>query len=145
MLSCGAAADDTPIELAWRDRDGEHVAQRRVGELRALVLDAVAGRRIGCVTDLRCTEPNAEQLSGLLSDVDVLYIEARFLDVERDQAACKNHLTARQAGEWARRLRARRVVPFHFSPRCRGGEDELRAEVFAAWGGAPHASAITSP
>ncbi|MEK8033069.1 MBL fold metallo-hydrolase [Ideonella sp. DXS29W] len=139
------APDDTPIELAWRDRDGEHVARRPVGELRALVLDAVAGRRIGYVTDLRFTEPNAEQLSRLLSDVDLLYIEARFLDVERDQAARKNHLTARQAGEWARRLRARRVVPFHFSPRYRGGEDELRAEVFAAWGGAPHASAITSP
>lgn len=138
-LFAGAPAD-TPIDVAWRDREGEHRLQRSVADLRPLVLDTVPGRRIGYVTDLRFTEANIAQLAGHLGDVDQLHIEARFLDEEREQAARKNHLTARQAGEIARRLRAKRVIPFHFSPRYRGREDELRAEVLAAWGGSPRAA-----
>lgn len=137
------APDDTPIDLDWRDNEGEHHERRRVSELRSLVLDQVPGRRIGYVTDLRFTQANIEQLARHLSDVDLLYIESVFLDEEREQAARKNHLTARQAGEIAHRLRAKKVVPFHFSPRYRGREDELRAEVMMAWGGTPQAIALT--
>ena len=123
------AADATPIEVAWRDRTGDHVEQRSVGELRPLVLDSVAGRRIGYVTDLRHTQDNVEQLVRLLGDVDLLYIEAVFLDADRDHALRKNHLTARQAGEIARAVRAKKVVPFHFSPRYRGDEAALHREL----------------
>jgi ribonuclease Z len=131
------AADDTPIDIAWCDRAGAHTGQRCVGELRPLVLDTVPGRRIGYVTDLRFTEANIDQLTRHLSDVDLLHIESVFLDAERDHALRKNHLTARQAGEIARRLRARKVVPFHFSPRYHGREDAVRAQVWAAWGHPP--------
>jgi ribonuclease Z len=126
------APDDTPIDLVWQDRDGAHREVRQVGELRPLVLDSVPGRRIGYVTDLRFTEANIEQLEKLLADADLLYIESVFLDADKDQALRKNHLTAGQAGEIARQLRVKKVVPFHFSPRYRGREDELRAEVLAA-------------
>ena len=126
------AADDTAIEVAWRDASGGHAERRSVGELRPLVLDTIPGRRIGYVTDLRFTPANVAQLARLLDGVDLLYIESVFLDRDRDQAARKNHLTARQAGEIAQRLGARKVVPFHFSPRYRGDETALRDEV-AAW------------
>lgn len=126
------APDGTLIDLAWHDGRGEHRAQRPLGELRALVLDTVPGRRIGYVTDLCGTEANARVLEQLLAPVDLLCIEAVFLDADRAHALRKNHLTARQAGEMARRLQARQVVPFHFSPRYRGREHELRAEVEAA-------------
>jgi ribonuclease Z len=129
------APDDTPIDVAWRDRHGAHTQQRTVGELRPVVLDTVPGRRIGYVTDLRFTEANIDQLMHLLADVDLLHIESVFLHADRDHSLRKNHLTARQAGEIARRLRARHVVPFHFSPRYRGREVELRTELFAAWSG----------
>jgi ribonuclease Z len=129
------APDDTPIDLVWQDRDGAHRESRPVGELRPLVLDTVPGRRVGYVTDLRFTEGNVEQLKRLLADVHLLHIESVFLDADRDQALRKNHLTARQAGEIARQLHAKKVVPFHFSPRYRGREDELRAEVEAAFSG----------
>lgn len=131
------APDATSIELVWRDRSGEHAERRTVGELRPLVLDTIPGRRIGYVTDLRFTPANVEQLARLLGDVDLLYIESVFLERDRDQALRKNHLTARQAGEIAHRLRAKRVVPFHFSPRYRGDEQALRDELLAAW--RPHA------
>jgi ribonuclease Z len=127
------AGDDTAIDLAWRDAAGEHAERRSVGELRPLVLDTVPGRRVGYVTDLRCTAANVEQLARVMQDVDLLYIESVFLDRDRAQALRKNHLTARQAGEIARRLGARRVVPFHFSPRYRGNEQALRDELVAAW------------
>ncbi|HJV68959.1 ribonuclease Z [Ideonella sp.] len=129
-----AAPADTMLEIRWRDRAGEHRLQRRLGELRPLVLDEVPGRRIGYVTDLRFTEANIEQLAQHLRGVDLLYIESVFLDAEREHALRKNHLTAAQAGEIARRLGAKRVVPFHFSPRYRGREEALRAEVLAAMG-----------
>ena len=129
------APDETPIDLVWQDREGAHREVRPVGELRPLVLDSVPGRRIGYVTDLRFSESNIAQLESLLPDADLLYIESVFLDADRDQAQRKNHLTARQAGEIARRLRAKKVVPFHFSPRYRGREDDLRAEVQAQLSG----------
>lgn len=128
-----AGADDaTPIAVEWQDRTGMHHDRRTVGELRALVLDTVPGRRIGYVTDLRGTEANVAALASLLTGADLLFIESGFLDAERDHALRKNHLTARQAGTIARRLGVRRVVPFHFSPRYRGREEALRAQVHAA-------------
>jgi ribonuclease Z len=129
------APDDTPIDVVWQDRQGAHRQVRPVAELRALVLDTMPGRRIGYVTDLRFTEANIEQLQRLLADADLLYIESVFLEADKDHALRKNHLTAGQAGEIAGRLRAKKVVPFHFSPRYRGREHELRAEVAAAMAG----------
>jgi ribonuclease Z len=131
------AAGDTPIDLRWRDREGEHAMTRSVDELRAVVLDTVPGQRIGYVTDLRYTEPNVQALVQLLGDVDLLYIESVFLDADRAHGERKNHLTARQAGEIARRVRAKAIVPFHHSPRYEGRAAELLAEAQAAWGGAP--------
>jgi ribonuclease Z len=130
------APGDTPIRLQWRDRVGEHETVKPVSELRQLVVDIVPGQRIGYVTDLRYTEPNVETLAQLLAGVDLLFIESVFLDEDREQAARKNHLTARQAGAIARRVGARTIVPFHFSPRYEGRATEVEAEALAAWSGA---------
>lgn len=131
----GAPAD-TPIDLRWRDRLGEHAMTRSVGELRDVVLDVAPGQRIGYVTDLCFTEANVQALQALLAGVDRLFIESVFLDADRDHALRKNHLTARQAGTIARRVGARAVVPFHFSPRYEGRAQALVDEVNAAWAGA---------
>jgi ribonuclease Z len=129
------APDSTPIHVCWRDRDGDHAMNRPAGELRHLVLDIVPGQRIGYVTDLRYTDANVATLTRLLAGVDLLFIESVFLDKDADQAARKNHLTARQAGDIARRVGAKAVAPFHFSPRYQGRESELLAEMHAAWCG----------
>ena len=129
------ARPDTPIDVRWRDRDGDHAATRSVDELRDVILDVAPGRRIGYVTDLRYTADNVRALDALLHGVDVLFIECVFLDEDRDHAARKNHLTAREAGIIARTVGAKRVVPFHFSPRYGGREAELVAEMNVAWAG----------
>ena len=130
-LAAGAP-DDTPIAISWHDHDGDHTLSRTIGELRP-VFDLVPGRRIGYVTDIRYTETNVQALEALLSGVDLLYIESVFLAVDGEHAARKNHLTAQQAGTIARRLGAKAVVPFHYSPRYEGRDAELAAEVHAAW------------
>jgi ribonuclease Z len=129
------APEDAPLQVTWRDALGAHAVARRVAELRDVILEVVAGQRIGYVTDLRYTDANVDALAGLLAGVDLLFIESVFLDEDREQAARKNHLTARQAGCIARRIGARALAPFHFSPRYRGREGELLAQARAAWGG----------
>jgi ribonuclease Z len=127
------ASDATPISVEWRDRHGDHRVRRTVGELRHLVLDVAPGQRIGYVTDLRYTEANVTALAELLGGVDRLFIESVFLERDREHGARKNHLTAHQAGLIARRIGAKSVVPFHFSPRYEGRAGELVAEMQAAW------------
>jgi ribonuclease Z len=130
------AGDETVLDVQWRDRNGAHSTTRCVGELRQVVLEVAEGQRIGYVTDLCGTEANAAVLVQLLRDVDRLFIESVFLHEDEAHAARKNHLTARRAGEFARRVGARAVVPFHFSPRYEDRLDALIAELDAAWHGA---------
>ena len=127
------APDATPVEVRWRDAAGEHAATRTVGELRPLILDVSPGRRIGYVTDLQFSAANVDALGALLDGVDDLFIESVFRDRDADHAARKHHLTAGQAGRIARRVSAKRVVPFHFSPRYEGEAEAVRAEVAAAF------------
>ncbi|MDE2253510.1 MAG: ribonuclease Z [Betaproteobacteria bacterium] len=129
------APDGQPIEVRWRDKNGEHTSMRAVGELRDVVLDITPGQRIGYVTDLRYTESNVDVLSQLMQGIDLLYIEGVFLEKDKSHAERKNHLTGRQAGEIARRLGAKAIVPVHFSPRYAGRRAELIAEIHAAWRG----------
>jgi len=129
------APERTPIEVQWRDRHGAHAVTRQVGELRHLILDIAPGQRIGYVTDLRYTDANVKALVQLLADVDLLFIESVFLDADGEHAARKNHLTARQAGDIARALGARAVVPFHFSPRYEGRAAALVDEMQTARAG----------
>jgi ribonuclease Z len=128
------AGDDTPIDIRWRDHGGPHELTRPLGELRH-VFELVPGRRIGYATDLRYTDANLRALETLFAGVDLLFIESVFLAADAAHAERKHHLTAAQAGTIARRVGAKAVVPFHFSPRYEGRGDELRAELQAAWCG----------
>jgi ribonuclease Z len=132
-----AAPADTPIQLRWRDQRGEHEMTRSVGELNEIILDVTPGQRIGYVTDLRFSDANRRVLAALITGVDQLFIESVFLEADREHAQRKNHLTARQAGEIAREVGARAIVPFHFSPRYGQRAPEVEAEVRIAWGGPP--------
>ncbi len=122
------ADDDTPIEVRWKDSEGEHVRRHAFGELRH-VLELVPGQKLAYVTDVLYHERNVERIVGLARGADVLFIESVFLDADGAHAAQKQHLTARQAGTIAALAGVRHVVPFHFSPRYEGRESALREEL----------------
>jgi ribonuclease Z len=104
-----------------------------LGLLRQHALRTARGQKIAYVVDIAYHDQNVEKVIALAYDAEQLFIEAPFLDMDADVAAQRRHLTARQAGEIARRARVARVVPFHFSARYRDREDDLRREVETAF------------
>ena len=104
-----------------------------LGELRDLV-EATPGQRVAYLTDFADTPENRAVAVSLARDADVLFIEAPFSADDAAIAADRRHLTTRAAGEIARDAGARRVEPFHFSPRYQGQEARLLAEVAEAAG-----------
>jgi ribonuclease Z len=90
---------------------------------------------IAYVTDAVFTRDNARRIEVLAEGADLLFIEATFLEEEREKAFVKRHLTACQAGWLAKRAGAKRIYLFHFSPKYRGMEGEILAEAEAAFRG----------
>lgn len=122
--------DDTPVEAQRLGGGGE---TRTLGELRERAVRIEEGQKVCYVTDAGFTPENAEKIIDLVRGADYLFIETPFLDVDAERAAERHHLTARQAGELARAAGAARVIPFHFSPRYSGREQELKDELERAW------------
>lgn len=127
------APDRTPIRVYWRTREGSREEVFDLGVLKERVLEFVPGERLAYVTDVAGHEENTAKLVEFLSDTDVLYIEAVFLEEDREHAARKAHLTARHAGAIARAARVKSAIPFHFSPRYMGREAELAREFANGW------------
>jgi ribonuclease Z len=125
--------DDTPIIVRWRTREGSREQTFPLGELKRQVLEFTPGQRVCYVTDVAGHEQNTQSLIAFLAGADVVFIEAVFLDEDRELAARRAHLTARHAGLIARTAGVRMAVPFHFSPRYLHREDELRREFEASW------------
>lgn len=129
--------DETPLRISWSE-DGHR--KERTLPLKTLeenVVEIVPGIKIAYVVDVAYHEANARTMIELVKGADVLFIEAPFLDTDAAIAARKFHLTARQAGEWARLAGVKRLVPFHFSPRYHGRSDELWGEAQSAFIGSP--------
>lgn len=122
-------ADDTPFRAWWQSAGGVVERYFSLGELKQGILEVVPGQKIAYVTDTACTPANAEKIVALAHGADYLFIEATFLDADRELARERHHLTALQAGQLARQAGVVRAIPFHFSPRYAGMEDQLREEL----------------
>ena len=129
------APDETPVRVQWRTREGSRERTFALGELKRSVLDFVPGQKICYVTDVSEHERNLKALLEFVRHADLLFIEAVFLDADRELAQRKAHLTARCAGEIARTAQVKSAVPFHFSSRYFGREDALRQEFATTWKG----------
>ncbi|XSG84440.1 MAG: ribonuclease Z [Methylohalobius sp. ZOD2] len=127
--------DAYPIEARWHEKGIGQMRRFTLGELKEKILRIVPGMKVGYVVDTLYNEPNLRRLESLLEGVDCLYIEASFARDAADSAAEKYHLTAAQAGQIARRVGAKRMVPFHFSARYAGKENQLYREAEAAFSG----------
>jgi ribonuclease Z len=87
------------------------------------------------VTDAIYSRDNVNKILDLIRFSDMVFIEAPFLDSDREKAAETYHLTAKQAGLLAREAGAKRLSVFHFSPKYRGRGDVLTREAMAAFRG----------
>jgi ribonuclease Z len=133
-------AGDTSIPAEARDGGPATVALGALGESAFRV---VAGQRLGYVTDVGYTPPNVARLVDFLKGIDVLFIEAHFMEADADVAARTHHLTAAQAGRIARMAGVGRMVPFHHSPRYADRPQALRAEAERAFAGGEAADATS--
>lgn len=129
--------DEAEISATWHADGAVRTASVVLGELRAHAVTITPGQKIAYVVDAIYSPANAERIVALAAGADTLFIETMFLDRDSERAAARFHLTARQAGELARRAGVKRLVPFHFSPRYEGADATLRQEAAAAFAGAP--------
>lgn len=105
----------------------------RLAVLKQHVLRTGRGQKIAYVVDAAYHERNVDKIISLARGADQLFIEAAFLDADAGIAAQRQHLTARQAGDIAKRAGVVRIVPFHFSVRYRKKGDRLRSEAEQAF------------
>jgi ribonuclease Z len=124
-----------------RDLESQFEIQADIGESRqfrlAELVEQIAlitpGQKVAYIADVAYTPENQKKIILLAKDSDHLFIEAAFLEVHKDIAAAKHHLTARQAGALAARAGAKQFTIFHFSPRYTDQEDLLQTEAREAY------------
>ena len=93
------------------------------------------GQKIAYVADCRFTEENVLRIVQLAAGADLFFCEAGFLDRDRERAEERGHLTARQAGELARRAKVKKLQVFHFSPKYEKEANLLYQEAEEAFRG----------
>jgi ribonuclease Z len=103
-----------------------------LGKLKGRALRISPGQRVAYVVDAAAHEANIERAAQLSRGADQLFIEAAFASEDAAIARTRHHLTAAAAAEIAKRAGARRVVPFHFSPRYLERPDLVANQVEAA-------------
>ncbi|MCT7374176.1 ribonuclease Z [Chelativorans salis] len=121
-----AARADAEAETEFMPASGRSISLREL--LDAGALRHARGQRIVYATDLAHHAENITRLHRLAQGADQLFIEGGFLEEDRQLAASKKHLTARQAGEIARVANVREAHQMHLSPRYLGRKAELREE-----------------
>ncbi len=104
-------------------------------ELAEKIAKITRGERIVYITDVGATRKNIEKIINFAKDCDQLFIETYFSDEEEKTALNKYHLTAKQAGEIAKKAEVKKMTAFHFSPRYANDEEKLINEANNAFYG----------
>jgi len=104
-----------------------------LGELAEKIARITPGQKITYIVDSACSRENVNKIIDFAKNSDHLYIEAAFLEKEKEVAQEKCHLTARCAGEIAGRADVKNLTTFHFSPRYQGQEKQIEQEAMEAY------------
>lgn len=126
--------DDLPCHASWREGGVERGRTLTLGELKREAMRIVPGQKLGYVVDAAYTPENERRIVDLVAGADILFIEAAFARDDAARAADRAHLTTEQAGRIGRLAGAKRIEPFHFSPRYAGDAQRLLREVDEAFG-----------
>lgn len=104
-----------------------------LGDLRALYFRRTGGARIAYVTDTLWSPAARESLMPLAKRSVRLYCDGFYAAADGKAAQRHRHMTARQAGEFAREAGVRELVLMHFSRRYAGRFGELLEEARAVF------------
>lgn len=104
-----------------------------LGDLSSQIAVITPGQKITYIVDAVYDRSNVERIVELAKDSDHLFIEAAFLEKDRDTAMEKHHLTAWQAGSIAGKALVKQFTIFHFSPRYTGQGHLLQKEAREAF------------
>ncbi|RLB04789.1 MAG: ribonuclease Z [Deltaproteobacteria bacterium] len=125
--------DDWIIQVRSPRTPAQVLAEVPLGELRHTLVMYTAGQKISYVTDMLFEPESVQRVIELVSKSNLLYIEACFLEEDREIASEKYHLTAAQAGYIAGKAKVQNFKLFHFSPKYKGREIELIEEARDAY------------
>jgi ribonuclease Z len=109
---------ESEFVVTW-EQGGEVIREKKyvLGELANEIAKVSPGQKITYITDVIGSPENFEKILMLAGNSDRLFIEAAFLDSDKKTAERKYHLTAREAGDIAKKAGAKHLTVFHFSPR----------------------------
>jgi len=120
--------------VTWEEK-GRVIREKAfiLGDLADRIGRISPGQKIAYITDILGSPENCEKVIHLVGGADHLFIEAAFLDRDRETARKKYHLTAKEAGKLAKKADVKQLTLFHFSPRYNHQEAELRQEALDAF------------
>lgn len=93
------------------------------------IIKITKGEKISYVMDISPTEDNIKKIIQFVEYSDILFCEAYFLDRDKDRAIERNHLTAKIAGEIAKKAKVREIKILHISPKYMENPQEVYSEV----------------
>lgn len=124
---------NAPMETAVKAEEGTSLTLKSFFDARAVMVSQ--GHKLAYVADCLWAQPGIDRAVSLVKDSHILYCEAAFLDEDADRAKNRRHLTASQAGLLAKLSGAKELRIFHFSPKYRGRELELKEQAEESFGG----------
>ncbi|MCH8313551.1 MAG: ribonuclease Z [Nitrospinae bacterium] len=107
---------------------GKESKEMALGPLKEDLIFISPGQKIAYVTDTVYNEENKTRIVDLISEADIFFCESPFLAEEEERGAERRHLTSRQAGLLAGEAGVKQLRTFHFSPKHKGRESQLRKE-----------------
>ncbi len=120
------APGDSKIEIS-----GRHY---RLDELYDIAMIS-EGQKITFATDLAMTARNITAITDLARGSDVLYLEAYFLEADKERAKERFHLTAKACGLIAKKAGVKRLFVSHVSPKYSDCPDAVIKEAMQAFKG----------
>lgn len=118
--------DDYMIPVSMRgEKESKEMA---LGVLKEDLIFMSPGQKIAYVTDTVYNEENKTRIVDLVKEADIFFCESPFLAEEEERGAERRHLTSRQAGLLAGEAGVKYLRTFHYSPKHKGREAQLREE-----------------
>jgi len=135
--------DDFLIRIPVHGQEGSKVMA--LGSLKEDLIFISPGQKIAYVTDTVYNEDNKTRIVDLIAEADIFFCESPFLAEEEERGAERRHLTSRQAGLLAGSAGVKQLRTFHFSPKHKGRESQLRQEAQDAFQEMREAKENSSP